>query len=119
MIYCVEDDDAIRELMIYSLKTAGFEARGFADAEAFWPVIEQELPDLVLLDVMMPNVDGYTTIQEIKKQEKLKNCKVVFLSAKTNPADIEKGLKLGADAYVTKPYSIKKLTQQIDELLET
>jgi DNA-binding response OmpR family regulator len=66
---------------------------------------------------MMPNVDGYTTLQEIKKQEKLNQCKVIFLSAKTNPTDIEKGLSLGADAYVTKPYSIKKLVQQVEELL--
>lgn len=56
---------------------------------------------------MMPNVDGYTTLQEIKKQEKLQDCKVVFLSAKNNPKDIERGLELGADAYVTKPYSVK------------
>ena len=63
MIYCVEDDDAIRELMIYSLKTAGFEARGFADAEAFWPVIEQELP--VFFKNM--NILGMT-FEEVKKQ---------------------------------------------------
>ncbi len=83
----------------------------------FRKLLKEETPDIILLDIMMPNVDGYTTLQEIKKQEKLNQCKVIFLSAKTNPADIEKGLSLGADAYVTKPYSIKKLVQQVEELL--
>ncbi|MOA63491.1 Transcriptional activator protein CopR [compost metagenome] len=65
----------------------------------------------------MPNLDGYSTLEEIKKNEALNNTKVLFLSAKNNPKDIEKGLGMGADAYVTKPYSIKKLIQQIEELL--
>ena len=79
--------------------------------------LKMSCPDVILLDIMMPNLDGYSTLEEIKKRENLQNTKVIFLSAKNNPRDIEKGLEMGADAYVTKPYSIKKLMQQIEEML--
>ena len=67
---------------------------------------------------MMPNVDGYTTLAEIRKNDAYRNIKVIFLSAKTGEKDIAKGLELGADAYATKPYSIKKLTEQVDNLIK-
>lgn len=118
-ILIADDEHKIVMTLEYTFRKNGYEVFIARDGSEVLELLKEEIPDVILLDVMMPNVDGYTTIQEIKKQEKLKNCKVVFLSAKTNPADIEKGLKLGADAYVTKPYSIKKLTQKIDELLET
>lgn len=117
-ILIADDEHKIVMTLEYTFRKNGYEVFIARDGSEVLELLKEEIPDVILLDVMMPNVDGYTTIQEIKKQEKLKNCKVVFLSAKTNPADIEKGLKLGADAYVTKPYSIKKLAQQIDELLE-
>lgn len=118
-ILIADDEHKIVMTLEYTFRKNGYEVFIARDGSEVLELLKEEIPDVILLDVMMPNVDGYTTIQEIRKQEKLKNCKVVFLSAKTNPADIEKGLKLGADAYVTKPYSIKKLTQKIDELLET
>ena len=113
-ILIADDEHKIVMTLEYTFRKNGYEVFIARDGSEVLELLKEEIPDVILLDVMMPNVDGYTTIQEIKKQEKLKNCKVVFLSAKTNPADIEKALKLGADAYVTKPYSIKKLTQQID-----
>ena len=116
-ILIADDEHKIVMTLEYTFRKNGYEVFIARDGSEVLELLKEEIPDVILLDVMMPNVDGYTTIQEIKKQEKLKNCKVVFLSAKTNPADIEKGLSLGADAYVTKPYSIKKLVQQVEELL--
>ena len=100
-ILIADDEHKIVMTLEYTFRKNGYEVFIARDGSEVLELLKEEIPDVILLDVMMPNVDGYTTIQEIKKQEKLKNCKVVFLSAKTNPADIEKGLKLGADAYVT------------------
>ena len=116
-ILIVDDEPNIIMSLEYTFKKSNFKVFIARDGQEALDILETETPDAIILDVMMPNVDGYTTIQEIKKQEKLNQCKVIFLSAKTNPADIEKGLSLGADAYVTKPYSIKKLVQQVEELL--
>ena len=87
------------------------------DGQRALELAREHTPDLILLDVMMPNLDGYTTLSEIKKNENLNNIKIIFLSAKTGENDIKKGLDLGADAYMTKPYSIKKLTEKVEELL--
>ena len=117
MIYCVEDDDAIRELMIYSLKTAGFEARGFADAEAFWPVIEQELPDLVLLDVMMPGQDGISILQQLRSQSYTRDLPVVMATARGTEIDKVQSLDLGADDYLVKPFAFSELSARVQVLL--
>ncbi|HRB71158.1 MAG TPA: response regulator, partial [Flavobacterium sp.] len=74
-------------------------------------------PDIIILDVMMPMVDGFATLEQIKKDERLQHCKVIFLSAKNKEKDIERGLSLGADLYMTKPFSVKKLVEQTNELL--
>ena len=116
-ILIADDEHKIIMTLEYTFRKAGYEVFIARDGSEVLELLKEETPDIILLDIMMPNVDGYTTLQEIKKQEKLNQCKVIFLSAKTNPADIEKGLSLGADAYVTKPYSIKKLVQQVEELL--
>ncbi|MPT35419.1 MAG: response regulator [Flavobacterium sp.] len=73
--------------------------------------------DAIILDVMMPMVDGFATLEQIKKDERLQHCKVIFLSAKNKEKDIERGLSLGADLYMTKPFSVKKLVEQTNELL--
>ena len=80
-------------------------------------IVEEEHPNLVLLDIMMPQVDGYETLKYIKGQTELANTKVVFISAKNKQQDIEQGLALGADDYITKPFSIKKVMQRASELL--
>ena len=116
-ILIADDEHKIIMTLEYTFRKAGYEVFIARDGSEVLELLKEETPDIILLDIMMPNVDGYTTLQEIKKQEKLNQSKVIFLSAKTNPADIEKGLSLGADAYVTKPYSIKKLVQQVEELL--
>lgn len=117
MIYCVEDDDAIRELMIYSLKTADFEARGFADAEAFWPVIEQELPDLVLLDVMMPGQDGISILQQLRSQSYTRDLPVVMATARGTEIDKVQSLDLGADDYLVKPFGMMEMISRIKAVL--
>jgi DNA-binding response OmpR family regulator len=115
-IIIADDEHKIVMSLEYSFRKQGYDVFIARDGSEVLELLKKETPDVVLLDIMMPNVDGYTTLQEIKKQEKLQDCKVVFLSAKNNPKDIERGLELGADAYVTKPYSVKKLIQQVEEL---
>ena len=102
----------------YSFRKQGYEVFIARDGTEALELLKTITPDAILLDIMMPKLDGYSTLNEIKTMENLNRSKVIFLSAKTNPKDIEKGLELGADAYVTKPYSIKKLIQQIDEMLK-
>ena len=117
-ILLVDDEQDILEFISYNLEKEGYE---IATASNGFDAIEKALefkPDLIILDIMMPNVDGYATIESVKKNEKLANCKVIFLSAKNKESDIEKGMQLGADAYMTKPFSIKKLVDQVNELLK-
>lgn len=116
-ILIADDEHKIIMTLEYAFRKAGYEVFIARDGSEVLEILKTEIPDIILLDIMMPNVDGYTTLSEIKKNEKLKNIKVIFLSAKTGEADIRKGLELGADAYVTKPYSIKKLTEKVEELL--
>jgi DNA-binding response OmpR family regulator len=80
-------------------------------------LVEKQLPNLVLLDIMMPDVDGYEICRYIKRTSKLKHTKVVFMSAKTKEADIQKGYDLGAALYITKPFSTRELTKQINQLM--
>lgn len=116
-ILIADDEHKIVMTLEYAFKKAGYQVFIARDGSEVLELLKQELPDIILLDIMMPNVDGYTTLTEIKKNDNYKNIKVIFLSAKTGEADIKKGLDLGADAYITKPYSIKKLTEKIEELL--
>ncbi len=116
-IIIADDEHKIVMTLEYTFRKSGYEVFIARDGSEVLELLKKETPDIILLDIMMPNVDGYTTLQEIKKQEDSQRCKVVFLSAKNNPKDIERGLELGADAYVTKPYSVKKLILQVEELL--
>lgn len=117
-ILIADDEHKILMSLEYSFRKIGYEVFIARDGTEVLELLKTMTPDVILLDVMMPNLDGYSTLEHIKTMEKSANTKVIFLSAKANPKDIEKGLQLGADAYVTKPYSIKKLIQQIEEMLE-
>ena len=116
-ILIADDEHKIIMTLEYAFRKAGYEVFIARDGSEVLELLKTEIPDMILLDIMMPKVDGFTTLQEIKSQDNLKDIKVIFLSAKNNPADIEKGLKMGADDYITKPYSIKKLTERVEELL--
>ncbi len=117
-ILIVDDEPNIIMSLEYTFKKSNFEVFIARDGQEALDILQNETPDAIILDVMMPNVDGYATITEIKKDEKLQHCKIVFLSAKNKESDIEKGLGLGANAYMTKPFSIKKLVDKINELIE-
>ncbi len=116
-ILIADDEHKIVMTLEYSFRKNDYEVFIARDGSEVLEILKTEIPDVILLDIMMPNVDGYTTLSEIKKNEKLKDVKVIFLSAKTGESDIKKGLELGADAYVTKPYSIKKLMEKVEELI--
>jgi len=118
-ILLVDDEPNIIMSLEYTFKKNNFEVFIARDGQEALDILKIEQPDLIILDIMMPNVDGYATIEAVKKNEKLTNCKVIFLSAKNKESDIEKGMQLGADAYLTKPFSIKKLVEQVNELLFT
>ncbi|MCD1117669.1 response regulator transcription factor [Chryseobacterium turcicum] len=117
-ILIADDEHKILMSLEYSFRKIGYEVFIARDGTEVLEFLKTLVPDVILLDIMMPNLDGYSTLEEIKKNKALNNTKVLFLSAKNNPKDIEKGLEMGADAYVTKPYSIKKLIQQIEEMFE-
>jgi len=116
-ILIVDDEPNIVMTLEYTFKKLDFEVYIARDGSEALHILENNIPDVVLLDIMMPNVDGYQTLNYIKKNDSLKNTKVVFLTAKNKASDIEKGLKLGADKYLTKPFSVKKIVSEIHELL--
>ncbi|MBN8567809.1 MAG: response regulator [Flavobacteriales bacterium] len=118
-ILLVDDEPNIIMSLEYTFKKQNFEVFIARDGQEALDILKTEQPDVIILDIMMPNVDGYATIESIKKNEKLTHCKVIFLSAKNKESDIEKGMQLGADAYMTKPFSIKKLVDQVNELIDT
>lgn len=115
-IIIADDEHKILMSLEYSFRKNGYDVFIARDGTEVLEFMKTMTPNIILLDIMMPNLDGYSTLEFIKQDEKLKNTKVIFLSAKNNPKDIEKGLSMGADAYVTKPYSIKKLMQQIEDM---
>ncbi len=117
-ILIVDDEPNIVMALEYTFKKNNFEVFIARDGQEALDILKNQLPDIIILDVMMPMVDGFATLEQIKKEERLQNCKVIFLSAKNKEKDIEKGISLGADLYVVKPFSTKKLVEQVQELLQ-
>lgn len=115
-IIIADDEHKILMSLEYSFKKNGYDVYIARDGTEVLDFLKTMVPDVILLDIMMPNLDGYSTLEIIKQNEEFEKTKVILLSAKNNPKDIAKGLEMGADAYVTKPYSIKKLMQQIEEM---
>jgi two-component system alkaline phosphatase synthesis response regulator PhoP len=116
-ILIVDDEPNIVMSLEYTFKKNNFEVFIARDGQEALDILEKQFPDIIILDVMMPMVDGFATLEQIKKNERLRHCKVIFLSAKNKEKDIKKGLSLGANLYVTKPFSIKKLVEQVQELI--
>lgn len=117
-ILIVDDEPNIVMTLEYAFKKKDFQVFIARDGSEALEILKSEIPDVVLLDIMMPKVDGYKTLELIKANESLINVKVVFLSAKSKTSDIEKGLALGADKYFTKPFSIRKIITEIEELID-
>lgn len=117
MIFCVEDDRAIRDLMIYTLRTAGFEAKGFADGAAFFEALKEETPSLVMLDIMLPGEDGITILKRIRSSRFGGSLPVIMASAKGAEYDKVLGLDLGADDYLVKPFGMMEMVSRIRAVL--
>ena len=116
-ILIVDDEPNIVMSLEYTFKKNNFEVFIARDGQEALDIVKTDFPDVIILDVMMPMVDGYATLEQIRKDKNLEHTKVIFLSAKNKASDIEKGLTLGADAYLTKPFSIKKVVETVLELL--
>jgi len=116
-IFIVEDDDSIRDMVVYALSSSGFDSAGFSAGEAFWLGMEQETPDLILLDIMLPDEDGIVILSKLKKSGRFGKIPIIMLTAKGTEYDRVKGLDLGADDYVTKPFSIMELHSRIKAVL--
>ena len=114
MIYCVEDDDNIRELVIYTLETTGLKAKGFADGAAFMEALAFDTPELILLDIMLPDIDGFQILKQIRQKYTFP---VIMLTAKTEYMDKITGLTLGADDYISKPFSLREVIARVKAVL--
>lgn len=116
-ILLVDDDPNILMSLEFLMRKNGFEVLVARNGTEALELLNEQVPDLTLLDIMMPDVDGYEICKHIKSSKKLRHGKVMFLSAKTKESDVRKGYDMGADLYVTKPFSTKELVKRVDELL--
>jgi len=116
-IYIVEDDEDIREIVLYALNSAGFEAIGFECGERFFSTLNAELPALVLLDIMLPEADGLTILKQLRNAPQTKTLPIIMLTAKGSEFDKVKGLDLGADDYIVKPFGVMELISRINAVM--
>ena len=116
-IHIVEDDENIREIVIYALNSAGFEAFGYETGEEFLTALESGLPSLVLLDIMLPEIDGLTILKRLRSMPNAKKLPVIMLTAKNSEYDKVKGLDMGADDYISKPFGVMELIARINAVL--
>ena len=117
MIYIVEDDANIRELESYALQSSGFSTACFENSESFFDACSAGLPELVLLDIMLPNEDGLSILKKMRSHPDLKQVPVIMVTAKTSELDKVKGLDSGADDYMTKPFGVMELISRVKALL--
>ena len=117
MIYCVEDDAGIRELMIYTLQASDLQAKGLPDADAFWAAMEKEKPKLILLDIMLPGEDGISILKKLKAQSTTADIPVIMATAKGTEYDKVIGLDLGADDYLAKPFGMMEMVSRVKAVL--
>ena len=117
MIYYVEDDNSIREIVLYTLHSMGFEAQGFADGQSFLQALNAQRPELIMLDVMLPDIDGVELLKTIKRQVKTSDLPVIMATAKGAEIDKIQALDLGADDYLAKPFSMMEMVARVKAVL--
>ena len=117
MIYIVEDDASIRELEQYALQTNQYTVRGFEDGASFWAAVRETVPDLVILDVMLPDEDGYQILGRLRETAATRTVPVIMVTAKTSEIDVVKGLDHGADDYLCKPFGIMEFISRVKAVL--
>ena len=119
MIYCVEDDRNIRELLVYTLETTGFEAKGLADGNELWSALKNAdaIPEMILLDIMLPGEDGYAILEKMKNFSATRNIPVIMVTAKEAEYDKVRGLESGADDYITKPFGMMEFVARVKAVL--
>ena len=117
MIWCVEDDASIRDIELYALQAAGFETKGFDDGLSCWETLKTEQPDLIVLDVMLPAMDGIAILTKMKESSSLCKIPVIMATAKGQEYDRIRGLDLGADDYIVKPFEAKRLIAALDKVM--
>lgn len=117
MIFCVEDDGSIRNLMLYTLSAAGFEAAGFPDGEELFRALRETTPELILLDIMLPGEDGITILKRLRSQSATSQIPIVMASARGTEYDKVIGLDLGADDYLAKPFGMMEMVSRVRAVL--
>lgn len=117
LIYIVEDDESIREIEMMALKNSNYMVQAFDRAKTLYEKLEEVIPDLILLDVMLPDEDGYTIVKKLRASSKTSRIPVIMVTAKTTEMDMVKGLNDGADDYIKKPFSIMELLSRVKALL--
>lgn len=117
MIYIIEDDSDIREMETYALKNSGYDVTSFEDSTEFWSAIKKQLPKLVILDIMLPKEDGLSVLKKLKNDERTQVVPVIMVTAKTSELDKVKGLDMGADDYISKPFGIMELVSRVKAVL--
>ena len=117
MIYCVEDEKNIRELLVYTLQSTGFQAKGMENGEDFFRELGKELPELILLDIMLPGEDGYTILEKIKRMPEVRDIPVIMATAKGTEFDKVQSLDMGADDYITKPFGMMEMISRVKAVL--
>lgn len=117
MIYCIEDDSAIRGLMIYTLNTAGYDAAGFPDGESLFEALKKETPQLILLDIMLPGEDGLAILKRLRDDPATRNIPIIMESAKGSEYDRVIGLDMGADDYLSNPFGMMEMVSRVKALL--
>lgn len=117
MIYLLEDDESIRKLVVYALRSQGYETEGFDNYELFREAMEKKLPELILLDIMLPGEDGITILKRLRANIKTENIPVIMLTAKNTEYDRVEGLNAGADDYISKPFGIMEMEARVRAVL--